>query len=175
MVWEAVILLWIQEHLRRESLDPLIRAFTHLGDSGALFIALGLVLMCIPKTRRLGAAVLTALVFGALATNLALKPLVNRTRPWVAIEGLRTLVDSGAGDPSFPSGHTTAAFAFAGTVLRSGAKRGWKGACLALAVLMAISRLYVGVHYPTDVLAGVVIGLAAGRLAWWSWGKNFMR
>lgn len=164
MGWEAALLLWIQGHLRG-GMDEAVAAFTHLGDGGGLFIALGMALLCFPRTRRAGAAVLTALLLGALVTNVTLKPLVDRTRPWLAVEGLRTLVTE-RDLRSFPSGHSTAAFAFAGAMLCSGVKRRWKGLCLLLAAAMAFSRLYVGVHYPTDVLAGIVIGLAAGRAGW---------
>ena len=172
MLWETVFLLWIQEHLRSEVLTGILAPFTHLGDGGMVFIALGIVFLCIPKTRRIGLVILTALIIGALITNVTLKPLVNRTRPWVVIEGLKVLVDSGAGDPSFPSGHSTAAFAFAGAILFSRVKMKWKSIALVIAALMGISRLYVGVHYPTDVLAGVAIGLLAGFLAGKIWNKK---
>ena len=173
MLWEAAFLLWIQTNFRSAVLTRLFFVpFTHLGDGGMLFILLGIVLFCIPRTRRVGLCVLTALLIGALITNVTLKPLVNRTRPWVVIEGLRVLVDSGAGDPSFPSGHTTAAFAFASAVLCSEVKRDWKVYAMAVAVLMGFSRLYVGVHYPTDVLAGMAVGLLAGVLACRLWKKK---
>ena len=174
MPWEATALLWIQTHLRSETLTRIFVPFTHLGDSGMLFIVFGVLLFCIPKTRKVGLGILTALLIGALITNVTLKPLVNRTRPWVVIEQLHVLVDSGAGDPSFPSGHTTAAFAFAGAVLFSGIKKGGKILALLLAVLMGFSRLYVGVHYPTDVLGGIAVGLFAGRLAQQIWKNKKM-
>ena len=172
MAWEATFLLWIQEYIRNEALTGILAPFTHLGDGGMAFIVLGIVFLCIPRTRRIGLAILTALIIGALITNVTLKPLVNRTRPWVVIEGLKVLVDSGAGDPSFPSGHSTAAFAFAGAILFSRVKMKWKSIALVAAALMGISRLYVGVHYPTDVLAGVAIGLLAGFLAKKLWNKK---
>lgn len=174
MLWEETFLLWIQEYLRSEFLTEFFVPFTHLGDSGMLFIVMGILLLCIPKTRKIGLAVLTALLIGALITNVTLKPLVDRARPWLVIEQLWVLVGSGAGDPSFPSGHTTAAFAFGGAVLFSTVKKRWKALALMLAVLMGFSRLYVGVHYPTDVLGGCLVGLLAGWLSWQFWKNKKM-
>ena len=165
---EASVLLWIQENLRGEVLNETFSAFTHLGDHGLLFIVLGLLLLVIPRTRKVGLTVLTALLIGALITNVTLKPLVGRIRPWLVVEGLVALVEE-TDLRSFPSGHTTAAFAFAGAVLFSNSGGKWKIFGLVLAALMGFSRLYVGVHYPTDVLAGVVVGLLAGALSWQFW------
>ena len=165
---EASVLLWIQENLRGEVLNRAFSAFTHLGDHGLLFIVLGLLLLVIPRARKVGLTVLTALLIGALITNVTLKPLVGRIRPWLVVEGLTALVEE-TDLRSFPSGHTTAAFAFAGAVLCSTPVKRWRALALAVAGLMAFSRLYVGVHYPTDVLAGVVVGLLAGALSWQFW------
>lgn len=158
------ILLWIQEHLRGPVQDAVLGFYTTLGNAGLLFIALALLMLCWKRTRRAGFAALLALAAGFVCTNLILKNWVSRPRPWLDVAGLTALVTEN--DPnSFPSGHTTAAFAFA-SALRHTAPRAWmKWAALAAAVLMAFSRLYVGVHYPSDVLAGVVIGLLAGWLA----------
>ena len=171
---EASILLWIQEHLRGEFLDQIFSAYTHLGDSGLLFIVLGIGLLCFPKTRRAGLTVLTALLIGALITNVTLKPLIHRTRPFLAVEGLTALVEAGDAH-SFPSGHATAAFSFASTMLFAMKGTAWKALSLAVAVLMAFSRLYVGVHYPTDVLAGAAIGLLAGWMAGQLWERKKQR
>jgi len=166
---EGVFLLWIQEHLRQEWMTPFWKLITSLGDSGWFWIALALALLCFRRWRRTGATVLLALVIGALITNIALKPLVARIRPYDVIEGLSLLVKRQA-DLSFPSGHTCAAFA-AGAVCFVRLRRPWGVCLLVLAVLIAVSRLYVGVHYPTDVLGGIVVGLfgawAALRLVAW--------
>lgn len=174
MAWEASILLWIQNVLRSEGLDRIFSAFTRLGDKGMLFILIGIGLSCFPRTRKLGLTVLTALLIGALTTNLLLKPLIARPRPFLAIEGLTALVEAGDRH-SFPSGHTTAAFAFTSVMIFSGKGRGWKLLSLSIAVLMAFSRLYVGVHYPTDVLGGMAVGILAGRLAWQVWKRDKTR
>lgn len=155
------ILLWIQEFVRRDWLTPVVKAFTHAGDSGVLWIALCLALLLFPKTRRVGLAGALALCFSLLCTNLILKPLIDRPRPWLMVEGLINLVNEP--DPkSFPSGHTSAAFAAATAFFRT-LPKGWvRWAALAVAALMGLSRLYVGVHYPSDVLAGVLVGAFCG-------------
>lgn len=162
---ELPVLLWFQNVLRNPFTDPIVSFFTHLGDAGALFIVLTALLLCFPKTRRAGFAAACALVFSLLFTNVILKHLFARPRPWVDCAVLIPLVAEH--DPnSFPSGHTSAAFAFAMASLREFPKRWMKITVVVLAVLMALSRLYVGVHYPSDVLVGFVVGDLAGLCGW---------
>lgn len=159
------ILLWIQEHLRCGVLDAVLRFYTSLGDAGLLFLALSVVMLFFKKTRKAGVTALISIAIGFVCTNLILKNLVARPRPWLDVAGLMTLIEEH--DPnSFPSGHTTNAFAFAGALWHAAPKKWMKWAALAAAVLMGFSRLYVGVHYPSDVLVGVVVGLLAGWCAW---------
>ena len=157
-------LLWIQEWARTALLTPLAVAYTHLGDHGMLWIALSVLLLCFKKTRKAGAAGLLALLLSLIFTNGILKHLVSRPRPWLTVEGLLPLVAEP--DPnSFPSGHTSAAFAAASAWCRALPRR-WMGAlALALAACVALTRLYVGVHFPSDVAAGVLVGLLCGWLA----------
>ena len=107
---DAGALLWIQETVRLEFLNPVVECYTTLGNGGLLWIALSLALLCWKPTRRAGAASLLALLLGFLCTNVVLKNLVQRPRPYTVVEGLIPLLTSA--DPnSFPSGHTCAAFA----------------------------------------------------------------
>ncbi len=160
------VLLWIQAHLRAPVLDCAVSFYTTLGNAGVLFLAAAALMLCFKKTRKAGAAALLAMAIGFVCTNLILKHLVSRPRPWLEVAGLTALVAEN--DPnSFPSGHTTAAFAFACALWRTAAEKWMKWAALACAVLMAFSRLYVGVHYPSDVLTGVAVGLLAGLLGGW--------
>ncbi len=165
--WESGILLWIQQYLRTPITDPIVSLYTQLGNAGALFIVLTLLLLLHPKTRRVGFAAALGLICSLIFTNLILKHLVGRVRPWVDFPALVPLVFEG--DPnSFPSGHTSAAFAFATAALRAGLPKRWmKVTAIVLAVTMALSRLYVGVHYPTDVLVGFLVGDLAGLTGWW--------
>lgn len=161
---EGPVLLWFQA-LRNGLTDPIVAFYTHLGDSGLLWICLCALLLCHPRTRRAGLAGAFALVGSLLLTNVLLKHLVARPRPWLAVEGLAALVWEG--DPnSFPSGHTSAAFAAAVAWWRTLPRRWAGGLALGAAVLMGLSRLYVGVHYPTDVLCGALVGALCGWLGW---------
>ena len=162
------LLLWIQAHLRG-LLDPAVCWYTHLGDAGLLWIVLTVLLLIPRRTRKAGAVSALALVLSLLCTNMVLKHLVSRPRPWLDVAGLVPLVDEH--DPnSFPSGHTSAALAAACAWLHTLPRRWMRVSALALAMLMGLSRLYVGVHYPTDVLAGALVGAFCGWAAWKLWG-----
>lgn len=149
----------IQRHLRCGLLDRVMVFFTRLGDGGALWIAASLALLLFPKTRRAGAAMAAALLLEALCCNLLLKPLVARPRPFVLRPAVPLLIARPA-DFSFPSGHTGASFA-AAFALYFSRSRLW-GLAAAFAVVIGFSRLYLFVHYPTDVLAGALLGVLTG-------------
>ena len=164
------ILLWIQNFLRCAVLDPIMIIYTQMGDAGILWIVLSVVLICIPRTRKAGFVSLIAMLLGLLCTKVVLKHVVGRTRPWLVVEGLIPLVAEN--DPnSFPSGHTCAAFAAASAWCRTLPRRWMKIVAVVMAALMGFSRLYVGVHFPTDVLAGMAVGLLCGWLAWLIWKR----
>ncbi len=157
------ILLWIQEYIRQDWMEGFWKGITMLGDSGWFWIALSLLLMVPRQTRWIGITSLAAIVIGALITNVTLKNLVARTRPYEVVEGL-VLLSEKQRDYSFPSGHTCASFAAAGVYWRMLPKK-FGIPLVILAAMIAFSRLYVGVHYPTDVLAGLLIGLFAAWAA----------
>ena len=144
----------------------LMRAITALADDGYGMIALGLVLLCFKRTRKLGLAALFAIGVGALITNVTLKPLVYRARPYTHQEYasmwrelLWSLEES---ERSFPSGHTTSAMAvMMGIFLAAKNKKRW-WPVLIFPFVMGFTRLYFVVHYPTDVLGGLVAGALAG-------------
>ena len=157
---EGSILLFIQNNLRNPVLTPVFQVITALGDKGIFWILLTLLLLCFKKTRYIGLCSVAAMVLSVVINNLALKNLVARTRPYELIEGLQ-LITTKPDDFSFPSGHSSLAFASAVAICRTWKKR-WTVWLLVLAALIAISRLYVGVHFPTDVLFGVASGIACG-------------
>ena len=161
---DEAILLWIQNNIQTDLLSPLITAFTALGNAGKIWIFLGILLLIPKSTRRVGFYTLIALFFSLLITNLTLKPMIDRPRPYVTMDTLSPLVISG--DPnSFPSGHTSTAFA-AGITWFLLATTPWiRGLALGQAFLMGLSRLYVCVHYPSDVLVGALAGTIAAILA----------
>ena len=161
---DGEILLFIQDHIRQEWMDWFWKAVTHLGDGGVFWILLGIILLFSKKTRPAGVAALLALLVGALLTNVCLKNFVARIRPYEVVEGLRLMIERQR-DYSFPSGHTAASFASVTALYLAGEKKLWKIA-LVLAVLIAFSRLYLYVHYPTDVLGGIITGAIAGYIGY---------
>ena len=159
--FEFALLDWIQGNLRNPVMDLLMPAVTTLGNGGLIWIALAGILLLIPRYRKAGAAVLAGLALEVICCNLVLKPLIARVRPCDVNTAVQLLV-ARPDDFSFPSGHTGASFA-AVTALYAGGNRLWIPALL-LAALISFSRLYLYVHYPTDVLAGILLGAAAGWL-----------
>ena len=160
---DGELLLAIQG-LRLEWLDPLVSLYTTLGNGGILWIALSLAMLCYRPTRKAGVLALLAMLLGLLCTNVVLKHLVARPRPWLSLPIVPLVVEN---DPnSFPSGHTCAAFA-AGMIWVCALPRRWMGRLAAgMAVAMGLSRLYVGVHYPLDVLAGALVGSLCAWAVW---------
>lgn len=159
-------------------LDIFFLIYTHLGDDGILFIVLGLVFLLFKKTRKVGAGMLFGIAIGALITNVTIKPLIERPRPFELYEYISNdpnvllfkqwWTDMGevhaSSMRSFPSGHTTSAVAALVPVfLFCDKKKSWLA--LVAAVLMGASRNYVMVHYPSDVLGGILVGLIAGIAA----------
>ena len=157
---ELSILDWLQT-ARCGFLDAVMPIITTLGDSGIIWILLTLVLLCIPRYRRTGLTMACALALDVVCCNLLLKPLVARVRPFDA-NPLVELIVGRPTDWSFPSGHTAASFASTAALYASGEPL-WIPAAV-LSVLIAFSRLYLYVHYPTDVLAGLVLGTVLGVL-----------
>ena len=138
-------------------------AISALGNAGAIWLLLGAIYMLVPGGRRMGAAIFAALALELLLCNVLLKPLVGRARPFQS-DGSVSLLVSCPGDFSFPSGHTGASFAAAAVMFFARSELwGW---ALALAALIAFSRLYLYVHYPSDVLAGALLGILVGWMTW---------
>ena len=164
--FDLPILDWIAENLWCPGLDALMPWITLLGDAGIFWIACAAVMLFIPKLRKTGLAMGAALVIGLLLCNVTLKPLVGRIRPYdFQMEHfgneIKLLIDA-QHDFSFPSGHTIASFEAATALLINNKKLGIPA--MVLAVLIAFSRLYLYVHYPTDVLASVVLGIGIAFL-----------
>lgn len=150
------ILLWIQDNLRADWLDPIIKAITYLGNGGIFWILVCILLMLIKKTRATGAVCSCSLAVTFLINNLILKNVIARVRPYEAIESLTRIIGAQS-DFSFPSGHSGASFAVAVVIFMEMPKKYGIPAVI-LAFLIALSRLYVGVHYPSDVIAGIATG-----------------
>lgn len=158
MTWEFAFLDALQE-LHAPILDFFFKTITRFGDGGLFWIAVGVLLLCVRKTRVCGICVLTGLAVGALIANVTLKPLIARERPCWINEAVQLLI-AVPKDFSFPSGHSQASFVAATAIYMN--HRKWGIAAYVLAVLIAFSRLYLYVHFPTDVLAGAAIGICVG-------------
>lgn len=145
-------------------LDKILAFITSLGNAGIIWIVLAVVLLILPKTRKTGIIVAAALLMDLILCNLILKNLVARVRPYDVNTAIAILIKKPL-DFSFPSGHTAASFAAMTALFLAKMKKAWIAA-LILAVLIAFSRLYFYVHYPTDVLGGAVVGILSGIIGY---------
>lgn len=164
--FDLPILEWIAANLYCPFLDAVMPVITLLGDAGIFWIAIAALFLFIPKYRKIGLSMGAALVIGLLICNVTLKPLVQRIRPYdyqlKHFGKTISLLIAAQHDFSFPSGHTIASFEAATVLLIHNRKLGIPA--MILAVLIAFSRLYLYVHYPTDVLASVVLGIGIAFL-----------
>ncbi len=161
--YEIPFLMFIREYLTCPFLDFVLPKITFLADSGWIWIVLAVICLIFPKTRKTGLVMGMALLMGLIVGNLTLKPLIARTRPYDFVEGVNILVER-LSDFSFPSGHTLASFEGAVAIALTCKKRyGIPAICLA--IIIAFSRLYLFVHYPTDVIVGCVLGISFAFLA----------
>ena len=169
---ELGILDWIAAHFQCGWMDQLMPAVSWLGNTGLIFIIWGVALLALGRWQRnVGFQILMALVLSAILCNLILKNAVGRIRPFDLNTAVSLLIPP-PDDPSFPSGHSSAAFATAVVLLLTKTKGRW--VALVLAFVMAFSRLYLYVHFPTDVLCGILLGSLCGWLAVHIW-RRYLR
>ena len=149
-------------------LTPFMSFVSLLGKGGIFLILLSLALLFIKKTRRFGTAMAIGIALGALLVNVFLKVAIARPRPYADMEGFFyplwvTMGQHMESDMSFPSGHTNVAFgAMVPLFILGNKKTSWLA--LVFGILMGISRIYLVVHYPTDVIGGLITGTIAGIL-----------
>lgn len=166
---DMAILDFLAQNLHGGWTDGLMKFVTALGNIGFIWIVLSLVFLCFRRTRECGIFLLLALGVTALLGEGILKYVVQRPRPFVQDPGIVLMIPPPTGVYSFPSGHTASSFTAAVTLWKW--DRRWGIAGFVLAALIAFSRLYLQVHYPTDVLAGAVLGTVVA-LAVWKWGRK---
>ncbi|MBQ8835016.1 MAG: phosphatase PAP2 family protein [Oscillospiraceae bacterium] len=159
VAFDLPILDWIRANLQSPLMDKIMPIITLFGDGGIFWIAFAVLLICIPKTRRIGLGMGFAMIMGLLICNVTLKPLVARIRPYDLQEELGVIINllvERQHDYSFPSGHTIASFEASVVLLKNNKLLGVPAFILAIAI--AFSRLYLYVHYPTDVIVSVILG-----------------
>lgn len=142
--------------------DHIMYMITKLGNAGAVWILLAAMLLLISKTRKSGVMLILTLTVDFVLCNGILKPCIARIRPCDVNTAVSLLI-ARPGDFSFPSGHTAASFAATSALYFAGERKLWKPA-LVLSVLIAFSRLYLYVHYPTDILGGIIVGIVSGYI-----------
>lgn len=157
------LLLLIQEYARTPLLDKIMVFITSLGNGGMIWIAATILLLIPKKTRKVGIMSGVALLGSLIINNHIIKNIVQRPRPFVTFTDLQILIPTPS-EFSFPSGHTASSFAAAG-VFYSNLPKKFGVPAVILAGLIGLSRLYVGVHYPTDVIAGIVMGILLSFMA----------
>ena len=175
------VIFYVHEHLVYSFLTPIMAIISKITSNGALWILIALLLMIQKKYRVLGVAIIIALGFVFIIGDQGLKPNVARLRPFVDFPEVPLVAPPPAATTySFPSGHSFGSFA-AATALYLGlsnicpTKRFWGVIALIGACVVAFARVYLFVHYPTDVLTGLVLGIIVGCIAWkiakalWSW------
>lgn len=169
---DGQLLLWLKETVSHPVLDDIMIFISSLGNKGMIWIAIGVLFLLMgfrnKKWRNRGWLVLFSLGMNVLLCNVTLKPLIDRTRPYYVL-GYEPIIPP-VGDPSFPSGHTAASFAAATAIYAINRK--WGTAAYIFAAVMGFSRLYLGVHFPTDVLAGAICGILAAKTVLWLTAKR---
>lgn len=145
------ILYWIQSHTICDLFDLLMPKLTRLGSGGAVWLLAAGGLLCTKKYRRQGVILLAGLAVGVLMGNMCLKNLIARSRPCWLDDSVFMLI-SVPTDYSFPSGHMLASAIGATVLTKTNRRFGW--AAIPLAAIIAFSRLYLFVHFPSDILAG---------------------
>lgn len=151
------------QSLHNNVLNHIMQAFTFLGDKGLIWIALTIVLICIPKTRKIGVYMAISLIIEVILNDGIIKQIIQRNRPFLQMTGIDTIIKQPSGY-SFPSGHTASSFA-AATALFLHNKR-WGIAAYIMAACIALSRMYFFVHFPSDILCGMLLGIIVGLLTY---------
>lgn len=160
--WDLSILHFVENNLQNPVLTFFFKIFTYASEAGILWIILAVVLLISKKYRKQGVFAALSLILCLLAVNICLKNAIARPRPF-AIDEFSLLIPK-PGEFSFPSGHTSVSFC--GALFLTLTNKKWAIPAYAVAVLTALSRIYFTVHYPTDVIGGMIAGTAVTLIAY---------
>lgn len=184
---DGQLLIGIQQALNADWLTPIMKVITAFGEYGIFWILVCLVLLSFKKTRRIGIICTLSLALTFILCNGVIKPLVDRERPFESFSAVQPFLPH-PGDASFPSGHTAnamgpawgmfmgsrdryAPMGWQGTGVPANTMHKWSIAAIVLALLIGLSRMYLGMHYPSDVLAALLVGMLAATVVCKSIGK----
>lgn len=166
------VLGFVERHFHNPVTDTLFPLVTYMGELGACWIFLALVLLFMKKYRRAGALMLIAMALGALLGEGLIKNLVCRPRPFQYLDTVYPLLIAPPSGYSFPSGHSCASFAAATALFLQHKKAG--ALAFALAALIAFSRVFLFVHFPTDILAGALLGVLLAATVTFLYNRFFL-
>lgn len=169
---DLLILNYINENLRSPALDFAMKFFTYIGEYGTIWIIIALSLLFFKQYRKYGIIMLISLTLCLLLGEFVLKNLISRARPFYIDDDIKLII-SPPGGYSFPSGHSASSFAGARVLYKAKKKIGI--IAYIVASLIAISRVYLYVHYPSDVLAGALIGTLISSIILYLYNKKFIK
>ena len=156
---DITILHFIQEFLRNPIMDKIFVFITRLGDDGLIWLSLAVILLFFKKTRKCGVMIIVTVSLTFLVGDKIIKHLFSRNRPFLLYPlppPAKLLIKAPTGY-SFPSGHTASSFSAATAIFFYNKRFGTAAFCMA--ALIAFSRLYLYVHYPSDILGGIILGI----------------
>lgn len=173
--FDSAVMTFVQSGFHNPVTDAVFPAVTYLGESGIFWILLSLLIIALGRKngwRTTGCLMLAAMLLGLLLGEIALKNIICRPRPFQEMPEISLLIPPPSGY-SFPSGHSCASFAAATIIFLKDKRPGT--AALALAALIAFSRVFLFVHYPTDVLAGSLLGVLCALAAAYGYRRLFQK
>ena len=153
-----IAILNLIQNLKSPLMDKIMTTITALGNMGIFWILLILIFLSSKEYKKLGKLMLICLLVNSIIVNLIIKPAVGRVRPFEIVDGIKLLVLKPQ-DPSFPSGHSAISFCMLTVILFFSKSKPLKIISSVLSILIAFSRLYLYVHFPSDVICGIIIGV----------------
>jgi undecaprenyl-diphosphatase len=166
---DIAMLQFINNNLQNPVLDKLMPIITSLGDSGMIWVIISFILMLSKKYKKVGILSILALILSTIIGEGILKNLIQRPRPFYELTNIQLLIEKPL-SYSFPSGHTGSSFAVAGVIGILIKK--YRIPVIISAIIMAFSRLYLFVHYPTDIVGGIALGLTCSYIVTYKVVKN---